>query len=109
MRLAFWFQKFSRDELRRSPQAIANRGRWKNGDRQRSFRSAVSRGPRVVLRAEIRSLSPHFQLGEGGSAGRQRSFRSEGVSWSPCGFCVRKFEACHHISSWAKGVPRVDL
>jgi hypothetical protein len=57
----------------------------------------VSRGPRVVLRAEIRSLSPHFQLGEGGSAGRslvaagkngdrQRSFRSEGVSWSPCGF-----------------------
>jgi len=72
MRLAFWFQKFSRDELRRSPQAIANRGRWKNGDRQRSFRSA-------------------------------------GVSWSPRDFGVRKFEACHHISSWAEGVPRVDL
>jgi len=105
MRLAFWFQKFSRDELRRSPQAIANRGRWKNGDRQRSFRSAgVSwspcgfacgnskpvttfpagrrgfRGsifsgrwknggclvvPAGFWSAEIRSLSPHFQLGAG--------------------------------------------
>jgi hypothetical protein len=71
----------------------------------------LSRGPRVFLRAEIRSLSPHFQLGEGGSAGRSlvAAGKMAGVSWSPRDFCVRKFEACHHISSYALALLRTGV
>jgi hypothetical protein len=59
----------------------------KYGDRQRSFRAAGGRAsPKGFLRAEIRSLSPHFrcsyrpvaELSRPGKNGdRQRSFRSE--------------------------------
>jgi hypothetical protein len=135
---AFWFQTFSRGVLRRS-------SRWKNGDRQRSFRSeGLSRSPQDfdvrkfeachhissyvngiprdchIPAGPLAAAASHtgafwFQTFSRGvlrrssrwkNGDRQRSFRSEGLSRSPQDFDVRKFEACHHISSYVNGIPR---
>ena len=111
MRLAFWFQKFSRDELRRSPQAIANRGRWKNGDRQRSFRSeGVSWSPCGFACGNSKPVTT-FPAGRRGFRGSIFSgrWKNGGCLVVPVWFCVRKFEACHHISSWALALLRTGV
>jgi hypothetical protein len=109
---AFWFQTFSRDVLRRS-------SRWKNGHHISSYVNGIPRDCHIPA-GPLAAAASHtgafwFQTFSRGvlrrssrwkNGDRQRSFRSESFSRSPQDFDVRKFEACHHISSYVNGIPR---